>query len=136
METVLIVDDEPIVLNLCRRMLEVGGYQVLTAGGGDEALQLLESSAQPIDLALLDVVMPNMNGIELANRLQQARPGIRILLMSGFGPKEITRVAGSAQPYRVLWKPFKTESLLRMIENTLAGATHAAGGLDAKSFSA
>jgi two-component system, cell cycle sensor histidine kinase and response regulator CckA len=119
METVLVVDDEPAVLNLCRRMLEVGGYQVLAAGGGNEALQLLESSAQPIDLALLDVVMPTMNGIELANRIRQARPDVRILLMSGFGPNEVARVLGS-QPYRIMWKPFKTESLLRMIENALA----------------
>lgn len=128
METVLVVDDESTVLNLCRRMLEVGGYQVLTAAGGHEALELLESSAQPIDLALLDVVMPRMNGIELGNRLQQARPGIRILLMSGFGPTEVARVAGSGQPYRIMWKPFKTESLLRMIENALAASAEAAAG--------
>ena|SRR5579862_9726837 len=127
METVLIVDDESTVLNLCRRMLEVGGYQVLTAGGGNEALQLLQSNAEPIDLALLDVVMPAMNGIDLANRLQQARPGMRILLMSGFGPKEIARVAGNAQPYRIIWKPFKTESLLRMVENALAGSPGVGG---------
>jgi two-component system, cell cycle sensor histidine kinase and response regulator CckA len=128
METVLVVDDEPTVLNLCRRMLEVGGYEVLTAGGGNEALRLLRSNAQRIDLALVDVIMPAMNGIELANLLRQARPGLRILLMSGFGPKEIARVAGDAQPYRIIWKPFKTDSLLRMIENALAGSTDPVGG--------
>ncbi len=109
-------------------MLEVGGYQVLTAGGAYEALELLESTAQPIDLALLDVVMPRMNGLELANRLQQAKPGIRVLLMSGFGPTEVARVAGRDQPYRIMWKPFKTESLLRMIENVLAGSPDVASG--------
>jgi len=128
METLLVVDDEPIVLNLCRRMLEVGGYRVLTAGGGNEALQLLQSNAQQIDLALVDVIMPAMNGIELANRIRQASPGIRIVLMSGFGPKEIGRVAGDAQPYRIIWKPFKTESLVRMIENVLAGSSDPVGG--------
>jgi two-component system, cell cycle sensor histidine kinase and response regulator CckA len=128
METVLVVDDEPIVLNLCRRMLEFGGYRVLTAGGGNEALQLLQGNTQRIDLALLDVIMPAMNGIELANLLRQASPGIRIVLTSGFGPKEIGRVAGDAQPYRIIWKPFKTESLVRMIENALAGATSLVGG--------
>jgi two-component system, cell cycle sensor histidine kinase and response regulator CckA len=128
METVLVVDDEPTVLNLCRRMLEVGGYRVLTAGGGNEALQLLQSNTQQIDLALIDVIMPAMNGIELANLLRQASPGIRIVLMSGFAPKEIGRIAGDARPYRIIWKPFKTESLVRMIENALAGSADPVGG--------
>ncbi len=65
--------------------------------------------------------MPTMNGIELANRIRLARPDVRILLMSGYGPTEVARVLGS-QRYRIMWKPFKTESLLRMIENVLAAS--------------
>jgi two-component system, cell cycle sensor histidine kinase and response regulator CckA len=125
MQTILVVDDEPVVLNLCRRMLELGGYTVITAGGGPEVVKLLESVRGPIDLALLDVIMPMMNGVELASLLTSIRPGIQIVLMSGYGPKEIGRIVGNAQPLRIIWKPFKTESLLRMIENVLASPTSA-----------
>jgi two-component system, cell cycle sensor histidine kinase and response regulator CckA len=128
METVLVVDDEQMVLNLCRRMLELGGYTVLTAESGSKALDILQTSGAGIDLALIDVVMPEMNGIELAARVQDGRPGMRILLMSGFGPKEIGRIAGNSQPYGIIWKPFKTDSLIRMIENTLARSTGTSDG--------
>ena len=122
METILVVDDEPTVLNLCRRILELGGYSVVTAGGGADALRRLNGGPGPIDLALLDVMMPVMNGIELARRIQTEKPGTPVVLMTGFGPQEIARVAGDNNPYRIIWKPFKTESLLRMIENALSGS--------------
>ena len=125
METILVVDDEPTVLNLCRRILERGGYSVVTAAGGAEALRRLTSGPAPIDLALLDVMMPVMNGIELARRIQAEKPEMPVVLMTGFGPQEIARVAGETNPYRVIWKPFKTESLLRMIENALNGSSGA-----------
>jgi CheY-like chemotaxis protein len=64
MATILVVDDEPMLLRLCTTMLKRGAHRVLTAGGGKEALHLLETNS--IDLALLDVVMPEMNGVELA----------------------------------------------------------------------
>jgi CheY-like chemotaxis protein len=65
---------------------------------------------------LIDVMMPVMNGIELARRIRQMRPTVRIVLMSGFSPREILPLVGS-HPYRVIWKPFKSQSLLQMIEN-------------------
>ena len=102
----------------------MGGYSVLAASGGQEALRLLESKPERVDLALLDVMMPGMNGFELAKRIQAARRGTPVVLMSGYGPQEIARVVGDLKPYRIIWKPFKTESLLRMLENAL-GATAA-----------
>jgi DNA-binding NtrC family response regulator len=121
METILVVDDEPTVLSLCERILKLGSYSVISANGGEQALTALQKSSEPVDLALLDVMMPGMNGIELAKRIQSTYPNTQIVLMSGFGPKEIGRVAGGENPFRIIWKPFKTESLLRMIENALAG---------------
>jgi CheY-like chemotaxis protein len=120
METILVVDDEPTVLNLCQRILNLGGYNVLPASGGEAALRVVaaQNSETPIDLALLDVMMPVMNGVELAHRIQKLSPATKIVLMSGFGPKEIGAVVGQ-NPYRLIWKPFKTESLLQMIENAL-----------------
>ena len=119
METILVVDDEPTVLNLCQRILNLGGYNVLPASGGEAALRTVAQNGEtPIDLALLDVMMPVMNGVELANRIHKLSPATKIVLMSGFGPKEIGAVVGQ-NPYRLIWKPFKTESLLQMIENAL-----------------
>jgi len=124
LETILLVDDDATVLNLCKRILMHGGYVVMTAGSGMEALRLVQNSANRIDLALLDVIMPGMNGIELANLIRSAHPGIPIVLMTGYGPAEIARVI-SDNPFRIIWKPFRTESLLRMIENALGDSTTA-----------
>ena len=121
METILLVDDEPAVLAMCQTMLKLGGYNVLSAFDGQDALRLLQDSAISVELALLDVMMPGMNGLELARRIRSENPAIKIVLMSGYGPEEIASVVGK-NPYGVIWKPFKTESLLKMIENALGDA--------------
>ena len=121
METILLVDDEPAVLALCQTILKSGGYNVLSAGNGQDALLLLQDSAIDVDLALLDVMMPGINGVELATRILVENPAIKIVLMSGFAPAEIASVVDD-HPYGIIWKPFKTESLLKMIENALGDA--------------
>jgi two-component system, cell cycle sensor histidine kinase and response regulator CckA len=115
-KTILVVDDEPAVLIMCQTILEMGGYNVLSAFDGQDALRLLQDSAISVDLALLDVMIPGMNGLELARRIRSENPGIKIILMSGYAPEEIASVVGK-NPYGIIWKPFKMESLLRMIEN-------------------
>jgi CheY-like chemotaxis protein len=116
MATILVVDDEPVVLRLCQTIMRRGGHESVAASGGAEALRLVQDDAGAIDFALIDVMMPVMNGIELAGRIRQMRPAVKIVLMSGFSPREILPLVGS-HPYRVIWKPFKSESLLQMIEN-------------------
>lgn len=128
METILLVDDEPAVLALCQTILKSGGYKVLSAGNGQDALRLLQDSATDVDLALLDVMMPSMNGVELATRILVESPAIKIVLMSGFTPTEIASMVGD-HPYGIIWKPFKTESLLKMIENALGDAASRPVGL-------
>jgi DNA-binding NtrC family response regulator len=120
MATILVVDDEPMMLRLCQNMLERGQHAVVSASAGDQALALLNQ--HPIELALLDVMMPGINGIELAARIQQTYPDVQVLLMTGYGPREIAKVAGKENPYRIIWKPFKTEFLLQAIENMLGKA--------------
>lgn len=127
MPTILVVDDEPTVLGLCQQILQLGGYSVLKASGGEAALLQASRAGHSIDLALLDVMMPVMNGIQLAARLRATNRDLPIVLMSGYSPREIAGVVGE-HPYRIIWKPFKAESLLRMIDNTLRpseGATAA-----------
>src|SRR5262245_64409901 len=98
MATILFVDYEPIMLSLCGKILAHGHHEVVSAAGPQQALQLVPT--HPFDLALLDVVMPGMNGIELADRIKKSRPDAKILLMSGYGPNEVARVAGKTNPYR------------------------------------
>jgi CheY-like chemotaxis protein len=106
-------------------MLQSGGYGVVTASSGGAALGLACNDQHAIDLALLDVMMPGMNGIELATRLRAAHPKLPIVLMTGYSILETKRIIGEHH-YRIIWKPFRTDSLLRMIDNPLersAGAT-------------
>jgi CheY-like chemotaxis protein len=129
METILVVDDEAVVLSICQNILtSLGAYHVVAMTSALEAARFFENHISPsIDLALIDVMMPGMNGIELANRIRNDRPTTKIVLMSGFGPRDIARVAGGNNPYRIIWKPFKAESLLRMVENALGSSASAAG---------
>jgi len=121
METILVVDDEPTVLGLCQKMLRLGGYDVTAAATGEEALRLVQNSSADFDLALLDVMLPGMNGVDLASRIRVESPNTRIVLMTGYRPEEIASVLGNAS-YPIIWKPFKTESLLRMVENALGSS--------------
>ena len=128
MPTILLVDDDPTVLGLCQQILELGSYEVRPARNAEEAMRLLQNKhcqgTAVFDLLLSDVVMPGMNGIELANHIRNTNPDIKIVLMTGYSAAEITRIAGKDNPYRIIWKPFKAESLLRMIENVLEGTVN------------
>src|ERR1700726_3345074 len=100
-ETIVVVDDQAIVLEFCRTTLERAGFTVFTAANGEQALSFFEPNGTPIDLALIDIVMPGMSGIELAKRLERLNTGVRIVLMSGYSPEEVKRVVGeSAACYR------------------------------------
>lgn len=114
MATILVVDDDPLMLKVCSKILLVGHHEVLQARDGHEALQVLQN--RTVDVALLDVVMPGMNGIVLAGHIQERNPETEIVLMSGCRPDELAKITSRENPYRVVWKPFTTESLLKMIE--------------------
>jgi two-component system, cell cycle sensor histidine kinase and response regulator CckA len=112
--TILVVDDEPTVLETVRDGLTAHGYQVLTAGSGEEALQVAQAHQGVIALALVDVVMPVMSGPDVAQRLHQARPGLKVLFMSGFST-EVVVVHGITAGEPLLVKPFSLESLARKV---------------------
>src|SRR5689334_16410936 len=90
--TVLVVDDEPLVLGLVKMMLECGDYNVLIAGSAKEALRLSERSDLQIDMILVDVIMPDLKGPDLAERILAMRPRIKVLFMSGFADAEVVCV--------------------------------------------
>ena len=119
-ETVLVVDDDPLVLVLCRRLLAQYNYDVLTADDGEEALEMCRGSHKPIHLALVDVVLPGISGLEMVRKLETVRPEIRVVLMSGYGASQIEEWCETdLTNYGIVWKPFETKSLLRIIRNAL-----------------
>lgn len=116
--TVLVVDDEPAVLDTVRDGLVAHGYQVLTAAGPDEAIQVAHAHAGTIALALIDVVMPGMSGPEVARRLHETRPDLKVLFMSGFST-EVVVVHGLTEGDPLLVKPFSLATLGRKVHEVL-----------------
>ena len=82
---ILVVDDEPAVRRYVRRVLEAEGYDVVEAGDGDEASELLNAHPQRWDLVVSDIVMPRCNGVELHRRISDLAPGCAVILMSAYG---------------------------------------------------
>jgi PAS domain S-box-containing protein len=111
-ETILLVEDEAPVRELVRRVLESVGYVVLAAGLPSEAERLLDETAD-VDLLLTDIVMPEMSGYELAERVSERRPDVRRLFISGYAPR-VQRVKGP-----LLKKPFAPEQLARAVRAAL-----------------
>ncbi len=123
METIQVVDDEPDVCELARDCLVAAGYRVLQAGDGEEALRIAEVYTEPIHLLLTDVVMPRLNGVEVAGRLTRQRPDTKVLYMSGFAVvgAQTEHLSGPGlQPGDpILPKPFSPESLTRKVREVL-----------------
>jgi len=119
-ETILVVDDDKAALEFCCEALSQDGYSVLRAQSGAEALEICKRDGDRIALALVDVVMPEMTGIDLSKRLEEADFTQKISLMSGYSPEEVDRLIGQeGSGYRVFWKPFDVRLFLQMIRNVL-----------------
>jgi CheY-like chemotaxis protein len=115
-ETVLLCEDEADLRELTRDVLEAYGYRVIQAGDGREALEVAAGFQGQIDLLLTDVVMPRMNGSELARALTRDR-NVRVLYMSGY--TETSLVRGDAAPGGFLQKPFSPVVLARAVRERL-----------------
>ena len=109
-----------MVRTLTSEILSSNGYRVLSASNGDEALQLLSGLKDQVHLLLTDVIMPRMNGKELHARVLAARPGIRVLFMSGYTDNVITDQGLLEPGAHFLEKPFDTKALLRKVAEALA----------------
>ncbi|PKL74196.1 MAG: hypothetical protein CVV27_21740, partial [Candidatus Melainabacteria bacterium HGW-Melainabacteria-1] len=118
-ETILIVEDEESVLKLSKDMLEMLGYKVLAANKIEEALQLVREYDEPIDLLLTDVVMPDMNGKELSERVTALKPGLKSLYMSGYTADVITRQGILEEGVHFISKPFSLRALAAKIREAL-----------------
>lgn len=118
-ETVLIVEDEPLVRALAKEAIRAQGYTVLEACSGKDALKIAEEYSGDIHLILTDVVMPHMNGKHLVEQLQQRRSGIKVLYMSGYTENGIVHHGILEAGLSFLQKPFTTEALLRKVREVL-----------------
>ena len=116
-ETVLLVEDEEGVRRLSRKLLEAHGYQVLEASGGAEAIHLATRYPGPIHLVLTDVVMPGLDGPEVAARIAAVRPGIKVLYMTGYTDAVTTKIGAQAP---LLRKPFSPAALAQRVHELLA----------------
>ncbi len=120
--TVLVVDDESMMRNFTRAALERFGYKVLTANNGREAIAALDVNGC-INLVLLDLSMPVMGGEETLGVLQQKCPGLKVLLMSGYGESEALRLFAGKGISSFLQKPFTAQRLAEQVKSVLAART-------------
>lgn len=118
-ETVLVVEDEEIVRDLVCNVLEEQGYNVLRATDGVEGLRVAEECAAPIDLLVTDVIMPRMNGPELAERLARVRAGVKVLFVSGYSNNDISAHGVRDGEIELLHKPFTPETLARKVRDVI-----------------
>jgi two-component system, cell cycle sensor histidine kinase and response regulator CckA len=114
-QTVLVVDDEEIVRNVTNTLLKKGGYSVLTAEDGEEALRLLGARPQDIDVVLLDLSMPKMDGIETFDRMREICKHLPIILSSGYNEQDATRAFAGKGLSGFIQKPYRIEELLKKI---------------------
>ncbi|MEW5983854.1 MAG: MASE1 domain-containing protein [Acidobacteriota bacterium] len=120
--TLLVVEDDRALRKLAVRALKAAGHRVLEAGTPSEALEIETGWPDRLDLLLTDVVMPGMNGFELAARLVERRPDLRILYMSGYADDALVPQGGSLRDVPFLQKPFSPDALARKVHDVLADA--------------
>jgi CheY-like chemotaxis protein len=118
-EYVLVVEDEPTVRFMTSRALQEQGYKVMEASSGDEALRLVEQSDGALDLIITDVIIPGIDGTELARRASVLRPGLPILFMSGYTDDDIVRRGLLDREQNFLQKPFTPDALIRRVAELL-----------------
>jgi CheY-like chemotaxis protein len=118
-ETVLLVEDEEMIRKAAREILQVSGYRVLEAASSKEALMLGQTYTEPIHMIITDVVMPQMGGRELIEKLMPLRPGIKVLYMSGYTDDAIAYHGVLEAGTAFLEKPFTVEALAHKVREVL-----------------
>jgi len=118
MKKIMVVDNEPDIVDLTRTVLEIGGYNVVTANSGEECLRLLEK--EKVDLVLLDIMMPGMSGWDVFNRISKKSPEVKVAFMSileiSDKRKQVLLEEGLAD---YIMKPFDKDSLLDRVDKIL-----------------
>ena len=117
--TILAVDDDQQVLGFVEQALRDAGYRVLCADSGRSAIQTFENSGEPVDLLLTDVIMPDLTGPVVAERLRVLQPDLPVLFISGFHDADLVQRFVRARGFTLLPKPFTADALLRVVRESL-----------------
>lgn len=126
--TILVVDDEPEMRDVCRAALAKEGYLVIQAGDGVEALEILDRPGGGVDLVVSDAVMPRMGGRELLWEMSRRHPGIPVLLASGILHDPDASYGLEVSPAAFVPKPFDPRQLVQTVRDTLGGTVEMGGG--------
>lgn len=119
--TILVAEDEPLVLDLAKRMLEGAGYEVLTATDGREAIRVFNDHRDEIDLVIFDVVMPQLSGWDAIHQIRGLNPTVPAIFATGYDREILPAFSNGAAP-RVLRKPFGVDQLLELVQEVLLEA--------------
>jgi two-component system cell cycle sensor histidine kinase/response regulator CckA len=122
-ETILVVEDDEVVRQLVTRILQSGGYRMLEASDGSNALQICQQCEGQIELVLTDLVMPQMSGPALTEKLKELYPGIRIVYTSGYADDAIVRHGHLDPGMPFIQKPFSPNNLLQKVREVLDNGT-------------
>ncbi|HEX3755117.1 MAG TPA: ATP-binding protein [Rhizomicrobium sp.] len=120
-DTILLVEDEEAVRSFAARALRMRGYNVMEAGGGEEALDIVRSAQAPIHLLITDVVMPNMDGPTLVRHVRGLKPEMAVIFMSGYAEEAFRRNDEKAEDLHFLPKPFGLKQLAAKVKEVLSG---------------
>ena len=116
--TILLVEDEPPVRRLIKRILSTERAKILTAGSGAQALQIAERIA--VDLVILDIKLPDVDGTEILRRLRDLDADVAVIMVTGYGSAETVRAAMELGAFDYLTKPFSGEEMSRVVREALA----------------
>lgn len=122
--TILAVDDDHSVLGLLDEVLRQAGYRVLLANGGWSAIHAFENSVEPVHLLLTDVIMPDLTGPVVAERLRSRQPDLQVLFISGFHDADLVQQFVTRKGFSLLPKPFTVDGLLRVVQESLTAVRH------------
>lgn len=127
-ETIMVVEDEPAILAMARTMLERLGYKVLTASTPEMAIDIASNHKGKIDLLITDVIMPEMNGRDLAAQILLRHPDIRLLFMSGYTADIIADHEVSNESLNFIQKPFSMKNINLKVREVLSKSKYKVNG--------
>ena len=116
------VEDQELFRDMMCEVLGQNGYKILVAKDGNEALEICHRHSDSIDLVISDVIMPQMSGTQLSEKLALCYPGVKMLFMSGYTEDAMVNHGLLPEPKELLQKPFTAENLLQRVRTVLAGA--------------